>query len=369
MSENLNNKNTNNSSTIIQNEDIEKENNKNNSQIKNNINENNNNNISNNLSKSKIINNSSSLIYSYPICLHNEKDPLDDYKLRVIKAKNKGSDTFLKNYLKFNFAKNDINFNNSQVNNKSSNINNSKNLSSNILENNKNNLFITADKKLYNKIPQNLKNIRPLNSKNNLIDMFGNKRQIQKSNSDIFNPYSNKAINYYKTLNLMEMEKRGHQYNKRRMASLQRIALHNFSLMNMNDNHYVSGSIPSGKSDESYILETKKRKKLPGIREYICYRLKNMRENETNTPEYYYEKFKKNENSRLPEIIDIKNSGRFKFHVYHDQYGFKKELDKRENRGLKMTKEKIRDLKIMAKINKINDPYLKDIYRRALYNG
>ena len=119
---------------------------------------------------------SSSLIYSYPICLHNEKDPLDDYKLRVIKAKNKGSDTFLKNYLKFNFAKNDINFNNSQINNKSSNINNSKNLSSNILENNKNNLFITADKKLYNKIPQNLKNIRPLNSKNNLIDMFGNKR-------------------------------------------------------------------------------------------------------------------------------------------------------------------------------------------------
>jgi hypothetical protein len=34
-----------------------------------------------------------------------------------------------------------------------------------------------------------------------------------------------------------------------------------------------------------------------------------------------------------------------------------------------MTKDKIRDLKIMAQINKINDPYLTDIYKRALYNG
>ena len=165
------------------------------------------------------------------------------------------------------------------------------------------------------------------------------------------------------------MEKRGNQYNKRRMASLQRIALHNFSSMNVNDGHIINGSIPTGKSDESYILETKKRKKLPGIREYICYRLKSMRESEINSPEFYLQKFKKHEKNKLPEIIDIKNSGRFHFHVFHDQYGFRKEMDKRENRGLKMSNDKIRDLKIMAKINRTNDPYLADIYRRALYYG
>ena len=370
MSDNLNN----NISSIILNE--EKENSKTDNQIKSKINDNDSNNISNNLNNSnisKIINNSS-MIYSYPICLHNEKDPLDDFKLKVIKARNKGSDTFLKNYLKFNFSKNDINSSSNQLNNKSKNYNNKSNnkLQESLLENNKNNLFITEEKKLYNKLPNNIKNVRSSNLKDKAIDVLTKNRHIMhKSNSEIFNPYSQKSINHYKTLYLIEMEKRGHQYNKRRMASLQRIALHNFSLMNKNDNHYVNGSIPTGKSDESYILETKKRKKLPGIKEYICYRLKSMRknENENNTPEYYLEKFRQNQQNRLPEIIDIKNSGRFRFHVFHDQFGFRKELDKRENRELKMTKDKIRDLKIMAQINKINYPYLTDIYKRALYNG
>ena len=313
-------------------------------------------NIINDNNNSKMLNNSS-MVYSYPICLHHERDPLDEYKLKIIKAKNKGSDTFLKNYLKFNFSKNSI-FNNS-------NFNNSKNsLKENIFENNKDNLFITENRKFYKQI-QN-----PINYRDKATNAFSKKKIMTKSKSELFNPYSQKSIEHYKTLYLKEMEKRGHQYNKIRMASLQRIALHNFSYMNLYDNHFVNGSIPTGKSDESYILETKKRRKLPGIKEYICYRLKNMRDNnESNTPEYYLEKFKKYEKNKLPEIIDIKNSGRFKFHVFHDQYGFKKELDKRDLRVLKMTKDKIRDLKIMAIINRANDPELIDIYKRATYDG
>ena len=248
MSDNLNN----NISSILLNE--EKDNNKNDNQIKSKINDNDSNNISNNLNNSinsKIINNSS-MIYSYPICLQNEKDPLDDFKLKVIKARNKGSDTFLKNYLKFNFSKNDINSSSSQLNNKSKSNNNKSNnkLQGSLLENNKNNLFITEEKNLYNKLPNNIKNVRSSNLKDKAIDVLTKNRPImKKSNSEIFNPYSQKSINHYKTLYLIEMEKRGHQYNKRRMASLQRIALHNFSLMNKNDNHYVNGSIPTGKSD------------------------------------------------------------------------------------------------------------------------
>ena len=74
---------------------------------------------------------------------------------------------------------------------------------------------------------------------------------------------------------------------------MQRVALHNFSSINFIDNHFVNGSIPTGKSDESYILETKKRKKFPGMREHIFYELKNMKRNEKNTPEYFREKSKK----------------------------------------------------------------------------
>ena len=306
-----------------------------------------------NLSNSKILNNSK-MFYPYPICLHTEKDPFNEYKLRIIKAKNKGSDTFLKNYLKFNFPKNDI-INNNDINN----------LNELFLESNKNKLFITENKKF--KVSKSLNSLNTNNANDNPQNQFNYKRILPKSKSDIFNPYSQEGVNNYKESYLKEMEKRGNLYNKRKMAYLQRIALHNFSSMNMYDNHYVNGSIPSGKSDESYVLETKKRKKLPGMKEYLVYRLKNMKDNEMNTPEYYLEKSKKLEKNKLPEIIDIKNSGRFKFHVYHDQYGFRKELDKRENRGLKMTKEKIRDLKIMAKINKIQDPELIETYKRALY--
>ena len=325
-----------------------------------------NSNDSKNLNNSKIIN-QSSISYQYPICLYNEKDPLDEYKLKVIKARNKSSDKLLNYYFKFNFAKSDVNNENNQIIN-NNNIIKSKCIKENKLENSKNNLFLTDDNKK-NKLPKTIKSLNHMNHKDKGIDVSTHKKILPKSKSDIFNPYSNKSISKFKTLQIIEMEKRGNQYNKRRMASLQRIALHNFSSMNANDGHIVSGSIPTGKSDESYILETRKRKKLPGIREYICYRLKSMRKSEINTPEFYLQKFKKYEKKKLPEIIDIKNSGRFQFHVFHDQYGFRKELDKRENRGLKMSNDKIRDLKIMAKINRTNDPYLADIYRRALYFG
>ena len=353
----------------------EEKENKNNDKNYNKIQKDEDNGISKFLNYSKSINNSkkinnSSILYSFPIiCVHNEKDPIDDYRLRVIKGRNKGSDTFLKNYLKFNFSKNDMSNNSIRLKNKS-NINNINinNLKEKVLENNKSNIFITEQLKNY-QLPKTINSSisKNINNKNKAEDILTHKKLLKRSKSHIFNIYSPEAINYYKTLYLIQMEKRGNLYNKRKIASLQRIALHNFSTMNLNDGHFVNGSIPSGKFDESYILETKKRRKMPNIREYILYRLKSIRKNEINSPEYYYEKYKKNEKNRLPEIIDIKNSGRFRFHVFHDLYGFKKELDKRDNRELKMTRDKIRDLKVMSQINKINDPDLTDIYRRALY--
>ena len=94
-----------------------------------------------------------------------------------------------------------------------------------------------------------------------------------------------------------------------------------------------------------------------------------MKNEEVNTPEYYRERSKKYERNKLPEIINIKNSGRFQFHVFRDQYGFKKQLDKKETPELKMTKERVRDLKVMAKINMIKDQEIIDIYKRAVYSS
>lgn len=333
----------------------------------------------NNYEKSRINNNNNieGKEYTYPILYHKERDPLDEFKLRIIKSKSETTDIFNKNYLKFNFAKNDASvLNNTKIIQTKMTQNNSK---MNSLENSKNNnLFITANKKLDVKGEnvQKKKNKKLNDNSNNKQKRFKthfifNKNQImKKSNSDIFvKPYSKEALSNYRTSYLHEMEKRGNMYNKIKIAQLQRIALKNFSAMCINGNHYINGSIPTGKSNESYILETKKRKRLPGIKEYICSKLKSMKNEEYNTPEYYRERSKKYERNKLPEIINIKNSGRFQFHVFRDQYGFKKQLDKKETPELKMTKEKVRDLKVMAKINMIKDPEIIDIYKRAVYSS
>ena len=324
-------------------------------------------------------NNNESKVYTYPILYHKERDPLDEFKLRIIKSKNNNSDIFIKNYLKFNFAKNDATvFNNTKIiQAKMTQSNNSK---ISILENSKNNnLFITANKKLdfkaeHQKSKKTINKVNKININNNdevneykPSSYFTKKQSMKKSRSDVsIKPYSRESLSQYRTAYLHEMEKRGNMYNKIKIAQLQRIALQNFSSMSLNGNHYINGSIPTGKSNESYILETKKRKRLPGIKEYICSRLKSMKNEEVNTPEYYRERSKKYERNKLPEIINIKNSGRFQFHVFHDQYGYKKQLDKKTTPELKMTKDKVRDLKVMAKISMINDPELIDIYKRAV---
>ena len=226
-------------------------------------------------------------VYPYPILYHKEKDPMEEFKLRIIKSKNKGSDIFLKNYLRFNFAKNDASNTNANIYNNTkiihSQISNNNKSKISMLENSKSNLFITANKKLDIKLDnQKLRkkidvNINNPSKKFKSISVFTHKHVMKKSHSDIFNPFSKEALSQYRTSYLHEMEKRGNNYNKIKIAQLQRIALQNFSSMSANGNHYVNGSIPTGKNDESYILETKKRKRLPGIKEYIVSRLKNMK--------------------------------------------------------------------------------------------
>ena len=295
-------------------------------------------------------------LYQYPICECKEKDLFKEYQLRIIKYKKDTEDIFLKNYLKQKIPKSN------------------KSVADIKPQNMKSSFFITAEegKNVFNQNPNNLNrnNIQSnyVNNNNQTDDQtsyFSHRgSKMHKSKSQQFlNPYSKKAIQSYKNIHLIEMEKRGNLYNKRMLAPIQRQALYNFSHFDINNKKIKKvNSIPYKDSNESYILETKKRKKLPGLKEYICGKLKYIRKNEIISPEMYRNKDK---DLKFQELIDIKNNDRFKFHVFHDQYGYVKEMDKQEKRELKMTKNKIRDLKIMAKINKINDQNIIDSFKKA----
>ena len=304
------------------------------------------------LNKSK-----SKLLYSYPICLQTERDPFEDYKLRLIRQKYKGYDSFLENYYKFNFAKNDV-----------SNMKINKDYLLKYLSiKNKNDLLVTEDKNK-NKILSPRSTDTSLNNNENLNRQY---KRITRSNSFLDNnPYSKKSIKKYKNKYINEIEKRGNSFTKRRIAYFQRLALNSFSSMNINDSNGLNGSILSGNNNESLVLEAKeKEKEKPmDLKDYLSLKLKDMKDSEKNSYETFKEHSQQREKQKkLPKIINIKNSKKFHFHVFHDRYGFVKEMDKRENLPIKMTKEKIRDLKIMAKIKKIKDPFLIDIYKRVIH--
>ena len=296
-------------------------------------------------------------LYQYPICECKEKDLFKEYQLRIIKYKKDTEDIFLKNYLRL----------------KTPNAN--KNVANIKLQYEKNPLFITAEE-IKNLIAQTPSNLYQDSIQSNFINNNINRSDDQKSlfnncdpkiykskSQQFLNPYSRNAIKNYKNIQLSEMEKRGNLYSKRMLAPIQRQALYKFSNYDINNKRVTKvSSIPYKENKESYILETKKRKKLPGLKEYICGKLKSIRENEIISPEYYRNK---NKILRYQDLIDIKNNDGFKFHVFHDQYGYVKEMDKSEKKELKMTKNKMRDLKVMASINRIKDQNIIDSFKRA----
>ena len=74
-------------------------------------------------------------------------------------------------------------------------------------------------------------------------------------------------------------------------------------------------------------------------------------------------------NEKPKGVINIKNDPNFKFHTFHDRNGNPKVLDKPYERALKMTETKLRDLKLMIKIRKLNDPEIIKMYQSMLQNS
>ena len=270
--------------------------------------------------------------YSYPIAIYREPTLYTKYKERLVLSQKPIEKKSLinKNYHHLYF--------NSHTNTKFLNTSNSY---SNIKSNKANNPYKTFYKKRKTdneKINKEINYSKHIN--NNL------------SYTNFFN--CNKNNKMYQNLYLSQVEKRGFNYNKIKAASLQRMAMNNNCKYDLEEDYYYNNK------EVSYVLESKKRIFFPQMKKFLINKYKNLKSNEKLDDDIFIRK------DKTKGIINIKNNPNFKFHIYHDQKGKIKELDKPIERYLKMTKDKLRDIKLMSRINKINDPEIIKMYKSII---
>lgn len=260
--------------------------------------------------------------YSYPICIfrniNKETDELRKIKYRIICSKREKEKLQKEKPTNKKTIK--------------------RHLSSNLLILNSKNK--TKDKKT------------PLKS-NNLQEL---KKKLVRTNSNPLYPFCKQEIDFHKTGHLSQIEKRSNYFNKLLIASMQRNALYKSSLKQMEKPDVQNINFILNNINQQSIIE--EHKKAEEIRQFINNRIFAINEKRHNIDEYF--KIKKRQ--ILPKI----NKEDFKFHVYHDKNGHEKELTKSPVRTLKMTKAKVRDLKVMSCINKIRDPEIIRKYKAII---
>ena len=160
---------------------------------------------------------------------------------------------------------------------------------------------------------------------------------------------------FFQKLYLNQIERRGFNYKKIKISSLQRTALQNFSKLDEN-------FLPTDKINETgFILESNKRNVLPLMKTFYANKLNLMKFKKECLNE---NKFKIDCNQK--PVINIKNDPNFKFHIYHDKNGKIRDLGKSKERNLKMTGTRMRDLILYNKIRQIRDPEIIQKYKTAI---
>lgn len=191
------------------------------------------------------------------------------------------------------------------------------------------------------------------------------KRKINRSNSNPSFPYS-KQENYLKRKKyLSEIEKRGNFFNKKYIATLQRHTLNSLSLpvhLKKNNNEISKKNIIYNNINQQNLIEEVNNNSLNKVRIFLNNRIRlvNMK-NGDDLDDYF--------NLDKIGFLPKNEKKEFKFHVFHDINGLEKDISKPTKRELKMTKTRIRDLKVMHSINKIRDPEIIQKYRNLLYNN
>ena len=275
--------------------------------------------------------------YSYPIALYIKPDIYEEYKEKLLLSKKQKTKKPLinKNYHHINFKSHSksmlFNLDNKSTDNKKID-----------------DLFKTQTH--YKDKTRNKNNNKDKEMKS-LYKTFYNRDKEEQNNNNIFQQKY-----------LSEVEKRGFNYNKIiQLNSLQRSALNNFSKNYYSDYVYDNNIYYMNNSPISYVLEVKTRKYFPQMKAFLVNKFRNIKKLKSDLKERKYINHERSQN-----VINIKNDPNFKFHIFHDRKGKVKELDKPCERVLKMTKSKVRDLKIMQKINKINDPEIIEMYKSFL---
>ena len=307
------------------------------------------NNNFNKINSSKIINDNyhflNKKLYAYPICIYKKPNEQRKYQERIIlSAKPTMKKTLINKYyhhLKFKSHSEKI-----LLNKTNSNIN----------ENNINIFNKKCNKSLKNLYTTRKKEIK---SKNRLFykTFYDTKRSI--SNINIKSRNDN---DIYKKLYLSEVEKRGCNYNKLKISSLQKKALDYYNKFNRNNLELKNGF--NNENKFCYILCSEKISNSPTLKNYFINKFRKIK---MKTMLKKRRNCQKNEKPK--GVINIKNDPNFKFHIFHDRNGNPKVLDKPYERALKMTETKLRDLKLMIKIRKLNDPEIIQMYQSMLQNS
>ena len=198
------------------------------------------------------------------------------------------------------------------------------------------------------------------NNKNNLTI-----KKINRSKSNPSFPYSKQENEFKRRKYLSEIEKRGNFFNKQYIAALQRHTLNSLSLpvhLKKNYNEISKKNIIYNNINQQNLIEEVNNNDFNKVRIFLNNRIRpiNMKNGEDLDDYFNLDKIK---------FLPKNEKKEFKFHVFHDINGLEKDISKPSKRELKMTKTRIRDLKVMNSINKIKDPEIIQKYRNLLYNN
>ena len=216
-----------------------------------------------------------------------------------------------------------------------------------------------------NKINNIKRYISRMTLKVNKVNNSNKIKKINRSNSNPFFPYSKQENEFKRIKYLSEIEKRGNFFNKKNIATLQRHTLNSLSLpvhLKKNYNEISKKNIIYNNINQQNLIEEVNNNDLNKVKIFLNNRIRaiNMK-NGDDLDDYF--------NLDKIGFLPKNEKKEFKFHVFHDINGLEKDITKPSKRELKMTKMKIRDLKVMHSINKIRDPEIIEKYRNLLYNN
>ena len=152
---------------------------------------------------------------------------------------------------------------------------------------------------------------------------------------------------------LSQIEKRGNFHQKLFAHSFQR---HSVKQHSLSDN---TTFFSIGNKNNIFKEEEEGKKKEINVRQFINNRIIVVNEKKKDIDEFFNVK---NMKGILPNI----KKTRFKFHVFHDKNGLQRDLTKSNPPVLKMTREKLRDIKILSSIAKIRDPDIIEKYKSLI---